>query len=100
MKKHTKVLFDYFGYDESSLILCELCGKVATDCHHIDSRWKFGSKNKEDMDRPNNLIFLCRKCHNDAHGPASRDVKQQLKDIVSKRVLKIERGGGQATAIA
>lgn len=85
MKQHIKNYYQAFGYDESSFIACEICGKPAKDVHHVEPRSKFGSKNLADMDNVNNLVALCRKCHNDAHGVASRDVKLQLKEIVKKR---------------
>lgn len=89
MKNHTKVYFEAMGYDESSFIPCEICGRQSSDVHHIEPRSKFGIKNREDMDNILNLCALCRKCHMDAHGPASRDVKQQLKEIVSKRQVRV-----------
>lgn len=85
MRPHVKNYFKAFGYDESSLILCEICGRVGVDIHHIEPRSKFGIKNREDMDNVSNLACLCRKCHDDAHGVASRDIKIQLKEIVSRR---------------
>lgn len=88
MKPHVRNYFLAFGYDQSSFIACEICGRPSNEIHHIEPRSKFGSKNHADMDNPNNLVALCRKCHMDAHGPASRDVKQQLKEIVSKRICQ------------
>lgn len=85
MRKHVFNYFQAFGYDQSSFIACEICGKPGVDIHHIEPRSKFGSKNVADMDEPNNLVCLCRKCHTDAHGVASRDVKIQLKEIVNRR---------------
>lgn len=89
MKNHVRVYYEAFGYDESSLILCEICGRPATDIHHIEPRSKFGSKNRADMDHISNLVALDRKCHMDAHGPASRDIKIQLKEIVNQRKIKV-----------
>lgn len=90
MKTHVKNYFQAFGYDESSFVACEICGRQSSDIHHIEPRSKFGSKNYGDMDKPNNLVALCRKCHMDAHGPASRDIKIQLKEIVAKRQMVIK----------
>jgi len=87
MKPHVRNYFLAFGYDESSLLLCEICGRVGVDIHHVEPRSKFGSKNRVDMDKPENLVCLCRKCHDDAHGVASRDIKIQLKEIVKSRSL-------------
>ncbi|MCP3684680.1 MAG: HNH endonuclease [bacterium] len=64
MKKHTEIYCEYFGYGEQDTILCEVCGNICSDTHHISSRGMGGSKTK---DRIENLIGLCRKCHNRAH---------------------------------
>ena len=38
MQNHTKVYFNFFGYDESSYIECEMqCGSRAVDIHHLDN---------------------------------------------------------------
>ena len=47
MKKHTKIYLDYFGYDTSSWIGCEVCGKTAVDINHIEARGMGGSKLKD-----------------------------------------------------
>jgi hypothetical protein len=35
---------DYFGYDLSDFICCEICGKTANDIHHIENKKSGGSK--------------------------------------------------------
>lgn len=62
MKRHTKIYFQYFGYYESDVIFCEVCGKVANDIHHIDARG-MGGNPKGDKDVIENLQALCRDCH-------------------------------------
>ena len=57
MQNHTKVYFNFFGYDESSYIECELCGSRAVDIHHLERR------NKIKNDFIENLVGLCRDCH-------------------------------------
>jgi 5-methylcytosine-specific restriction endonuclease McrA len=51
---------DHFKYTIADFIECEICGKQATDIHHIDSRGMGGSKNKDTIE---NLMALCRECH-------------------------------------
>ena len=85
LPKHVQNYFEAFGYTVADTILCELCGKPSNEIHHIVPRSRFGSKNAEQKDSPDNLVALCVKCHQDAHGPASRDIRQQLKEIISKR---------------
>lgn len=60
LPKHTQIYFDYFGYDESSWIPCEVCGAQSVDIHHIEARSMGGSKLKDNIE---NLMALCRKCH-------------------------------------
>ena len=86
MKKHTKVYLKAMGYDTTDFIPCEICGAKAVDIHHIESRGMGGSK---DADTIENLMALCRKCHN-----AFGDLKQHremLKAVhnhhLSKRVI-------------
>lgn len=68
MQKHIKVYFNHYGLDEHSFIACEVCkAKKAVDIHHIVFRSKFGKKTKDQQDAIENLIALCRECHNKAH---------------------------------
>jgi 5-methylcytosine-specific restriction endonuclease McrA len=62
MKKHVKTYLDFFGYDETSWIPCEMCGQTAVDINHIDARGMGGSKLKDNIE---NLMAMCRKCHID-----------------------------------
>ena len=57
MQKHTKVYLDFFGYDQSDTIYCEMCNAVAVDIHHLEKR------NKTKNDFIENLIGVCRDCH-------------------------------------
>lgn len=52
---------NYFKYGEQDFIPCEHCGKRAVDIHHIIYRSHGGT------DEVENLIALCRKCHDMAH---------------------------------
>lgn len=60
MKKHTKTYLDYFGFNDTDFIPCEVCEAKATDIHHIDARGMGGSKTKDNIE---NLQALCRSCH-------------------------------------
>jgi 5-methylcytosine-specific restriction endonuclease McrA len=62
MKKHVKTYLDFFGYDETSWIPCEMCAQTAVDINHIDARGMGGSKLKDNIE---NLMAMCRKCHID-----------------------------------
>lgn len=60
MKNHTKTYLNYFGYDTTDFISCEMCGQKAVDIHHIEARAMGGSKTKDVIE---NLMALCRPCH-------------------------------------
>ena len=60
MKNHTKIYMEYFGYVIDDIILCEVCGVVACDIHHIEARGMGGSKRADTIE---NLMAVCRQCH-------------------------------------
>mgnify|MGYP003111724334 FL=1 len=62
MQNHTKVYMDFFGYSETCFVPCEMCQDRAVDIHHLTKQSKFGSKKEKDYIE--NLIALCRDCHN------------------------------------
>lgn len=73
-KKHTKLYYQYFGYDESDpYIPCELTGINSVDINHIDARGMGGSKEKDYIE---NLMASPRKLH-DIFGD-----KKHLKDFL------------------
>lgn len=76
MQKHTKIYFDYFGYTTADFIPCEVCGAKAVDIHHIEPKGMGGSKQRDYI---NNLVALCRSCHEKAH--ANIIPKEILTDI-------------------
>ena len=53
MKNHTKIYFDYFGYDKNSFIECEVCGAKAVDINTI---------NINEGSHIENIIAFCLKC--------------------------------------
>lgn len=75
MKPWTKIYMDYFGFDISDFMPCEICGAAMVDVHHIDSRGMGGSKDKDVIE---NLMGLCRGCHDVAH---MADTKTFLREV-------------------
>jgi 5-methylcytosine-specific restriction endonuclease McrA len=63
MQKYAKNYLEYFGYTVADFIPCECCGAKSHDFHHIVPRSKFGKNNKEEQDRVENVMALCRLCH-------------------------------------
>ena len=58
--------------------LCEDCGSMAVDTHHITFKSQGGG------DDNGNLIALCRPCHQEAHGKNSKEVRIRLKALKLK----------------
>ena len=76
MKKHTKIYLNYFDFDVSDYIQCEVCFSPADDIHHIEARGMGGSKTKDYIE---NLQAVCRPCHI-KYGDKTKH-KEQLKEI-------------------
>lgn len=74
MRKHVKTYMEHFGYGEQDVIMCEACGiNRCVDVHHLVFRSHGGTDDIE------NLIGLCRKCHEDAHNNPAFNRKLKLK---------------------
>ncbi len=76
MKKYTRTYLNYFGYDETDFIPCEVCNKQAVDIHHIEAKGMGGSKTKDNIE---NIMALCRECH--LHFGDKKQHKEYLKNI-------------------
>ena len=75
MQRHTRIYFDFFGYDEGDFIPSELSGDPAVDIHHISSRGMGGGKTKDHI---LNLMALTREEH-EKFGD-----KKQYKEMLQK----------------
>jgi len=84
LKKHTKIYLAACGYSTCDIIVCEICGTVAVDIHHIDPRGIGGSKHKDNIE---NLIALCRDCHDNAE--AGKITREELFEIVRLRICRL-----------
>jgi len=76
MQNHVKNYLEH--YKPFDTPLCESCGALSCEIHHLVPRSKFGSKTKHLQDRYDNLIALCRTCHEKAH--SSRAFNDKLKE--------------------
>jgi hypothetical protein len=74
MTPHAKIYMKHFDFVTQSEVMCEACDRPAVDIHHIEGR--LGDKN--DI---KNLIALCRKCHERAHGGMNYVPKEQFQYI-------------------
>ena len=72
--KQWKALSQYMRMENP---ICQRCNDAITeDVHHILSPFEFGISHAEAMRRlldPDNLICLCRECHNILHGNIKKD---------------------------
>ncbi|QZT38700.1 HNH endonuclease [Halosquirtibacter xylanolyticus] len=89
MKKHTKIYMNHFDYGEQDYIGCEWCGRPAADVHHLEARGMGGSKDKDYIE---NLMGLCRFCHDKAHEHRSFNDKLKHKhQYILKRYKEYPR---------
>lgn len=88
---HTDNYYQYFGYAKGDFIPCEVCQVEAVDIHHIEPRSRFGSKMKGtepgEQDHIENLIALCRKCHDKAHLSEGQEFKREALKIIHLAIL-------------
>ena len=83
MQKHIKVYTNHFP-SHTNYYPCEVCHSKAVDIHHIKRRSEFGTKTKDQQDKIENLIALCRSCHDKAH--ANELTKEELTEIHLKNI--------------
>ena len=73
MIAYKKVYLDYYGLTVADWLPCESCGTTAVDIHHI----LFKSQGGKDVIE--NLVSLCRDCHNKCHN--SPDFNDYVQDL-------------------
>jgi 5-methylcytosine-specific restriction endonuclease McrA len=77
MKHHTKIYLKAHGHKIGDFIACRGCGSPAVDIHHIKARGMGGNPSRDVI---NNLIALCRECH-DEYGD-----KEQFRDFLRSKI--------------
>ena len=84
LKDHKKAFSKYWGYSDQDIPICWSCYKgYAVDIHHIENK-KMGGSPGNKKNSIDNLIPLCRKCHDFAH--KDKLFNQSLKDILKQRI--------------
>lgn len=81
MMSYVKNYLSALNLTTADTILCEVCGNVGQEIHHVQHR----QKNNPALDQASNLICLCVKCHIEAHKHNSYENKQKLFDIIKSR---------------
>jgi len=86
MKNHVDI-YRQFWWDELTLgqtEQCNVCGEWGGDIHHLSSRGLGSSKLKDFIE---NLVCLCRSCHNKCHSNKEFNIKARvinLRNIADK----------------
>ena len=83
MQKHTKVVMEFYGYDISDFIPCFICGKQATEIHHIIPRSRVFGEKRDDI---YNLIPICRLDHDKY---SAKKYVSFLQGLVKEKIDKI-----------
>ena len=81
---HITIYRKAFGIGDQDLVFCEVCGSTPCQVHHIVFK---GMGGNPDADCIENLIGLCRHCHDTAHGKvAGKELtRDDLFEIVDRR---------------
>ena len=77
MVNHKKIYCTFFNLNKGDRILCTNCGQDAVDIHHIIPRGMGGSE----RDYIENLVALCRKCHDKAESSHSFNTSVRIKHL-------------------
>ena len=85
MVNHKKVYITFFNLNIGDRILCTSCGQDAVDIHHILPRGMGGSE----KDYIENLVALCRLCHDKAESSRSFNDYVRVKHL-KKIIYKLE----------
>ena len=72
MVKYKQVYLDYYGLIPEDFIPCEVCSAPSVDIHHLIIKGMGGSRTKDYIE---NLIAVCRDCHNKCHGSIEFNTK-------------------------
>ena len=84
MQKYVKIYLDYFDFKTESEVICEACGSLAVDIHHIYGRGK-------NADVITNLMALCRIHHSQAHGIGPFTVSKSEMQLIHNYFLQGSR---------
>lgn len=76
MKPYIKLYLDHYNL-HGEYIPCVVCGSTSVDIHHISPKGMGGRVGKDVID---NLIALCRLCHEKAHSGVL--TKEYLRSLI------------------
>lgn len=81
MMSHKKKYLNHFEYGEQDFVPCEICKNTAHDIHHIKFKSHGGNNDIE------NLMALCRTCHDKAHSNKSLYEQSYFQTVHQKFML-------------
>jgi 5-methylcytosine-specific restriction endonuclease McrA len=82
MKNYVKTYHDFFGFTPGEFVPCENCGRQSVEIHHLRPK----SLDKKAENKIENLMALCRSCHDNAH--KFKNINDDFKMIHRRNVLK------------
>lgn len=90
MVKHKKIFMEFFNLTPEDIVPCECCHKaVAVDVHHCEPKGMGGSKLRDYIE---NLIGLCRACHDEAHSnPAFNEKLKAIAADLPRRLQQMKK---------
>jgi 5-methylcytosine-specific restriction endonuclease McrA len=79
--KHVKIYLKFHGYRLQSDVMCEVCGGPAVEIHHVTPKGMGGNPKADCIE---NLIGLCRRHHDIAHGKIKGETltQEELYEII------------------
>ena len=80
MKPYVKLYLDYHKL-HGEFIPCMVCQSTSNEIHHVEPKGMGGTAGKDVIE---NLIALCRNCHEKAH--KSIISKDYLKNIINRHL--------------
>jgi 5-methylcytosine-specific restriction endonuclease McrA len=82
-------------YFNSKHGLCEICGSVGEEVHHIVPLTRKNLNNERITLDFDNLMLLCKQCHFDEHGPKPATVEGTYFHPITGELLKKEVYDGE-----
>ena len=89
MVKHKKIFMEFFCLSPDEHVPCEFCHKAAAvDVHHCEMKG-MGGNPSGDKDVIENLLGVCRACHDLLHSDPVDNSKAKLvaEDLVSRKTI-------------
>jgi len=84
--KYVKTYLKFHNYQLQSDVMCEVCGMPADEIHHIHAKGMGGNPKADCIE---NLIGICRSCHDKAH--AGEITEDELYETISYKEINNDK---------